>query len=173
MWAGPNTSCPFALNVATNYNGSGPDNARSPTTGQDYTMSCSGSVSTTVLCTGGNDASVKWGQDVGAAPAPTATTPAPAPSSGVGNGNLTRCGLNSNQPQAMVYSIFAGPGTSCPFADNVGDEYTAPGTETVYNPTTGQTYAMNCQPIGPDGAGGHEIKCTGGNDAVVEFDVTS
>ena len=69
-------------------------------------MSCSGSVSTTVLCTGGNDASVKWGQDVGAAPAPTATTPAPAPSSGVGNGNLTRCGLNSNQPQAMVYSIY-------------------------------------------------------------------
>ncbi len=121
-------------------------------------------------------------------PVPVQTTPASAPSSGVGNGNsgnsaavgngmngvdLTRCGLNSNQPQAMVYSIFAGPGTSCPFADNVGDEYGAPGTETVYSPTTGQTYAMNCQPIGPDGAGGHEIRCTGGNDAVVEFDVTS
>ena len=57
--AGANTTCPFALNVASQYEASGsntPFSVYSPVTDQDYTMSCaSGSP---VVCTGGNDATV-------------------------------------------------------------------------------------------------------------------
>ncbi len=104
------------------------------------------------------------------APAQTVPTQTQTPPT---QGGLTRCGLNSNEPQAEVYSIFAGPGTSCPFANSVGDQYRSPGVENVYSPTTGQTYAMDCEVTGPDGNGGSMITCTGGNDAVVKFDVTS
>jgi hypothetical protein len=57
--AGPNTSCPFALNVADEYRSSGGAtriSVYSPTTGQTYRMVCSeGSPN---VCTGGNNASV-------------------------------------------------------------------------------------------------------------------
>ena len=57
--AGTNTTCPFALNVASQYAASGsntPFSVYSPVTDQDYTMSCaSGSPA---VCTGGNDATV-------------------------------------------------------------------------------------------------------------------
>jgi hypothetical protein len=57
--AGPNTSCPFALNVADEYNASGGAtriSVYSPTTGETYRMTCSeGSPN---VCTGGNNASV-------------------------------------------------------------------------------------------------------------------
>jgi hypothetical protein len=57
--AGPNTSCPFALNVADEYRSSGGAtriSVYSPTTGETYRMSCSeGSPN---VCTGGNNASV-------------------------------------------------------------------------------------------------------------------
>jgi hypothetical protein len=59
--AGPNTSCPFAENVAADYNGPGSDveNVYSPVTGESYTMyyTQEGSV---VYATGGNDASVQF-----------------------------------------------------------------------------------------------------------------
>lgn len=57
--AGANTTCPFALNVASQYKGVGsntPFSVYSPVTSQEYTMSCaSGSP---VVCNGGNDATV-------------------------------------------------------------------------------------------------------------------
>ena len=57
--AGANTTCPFALNVASQFNGAGsntPFSAYSPATRREYTMSCeSGSP---VVCTGGNNATV-------------------------------------------------------------------------------------------------------------------
>ncbi len=60
LYAGPNTSCPFAQNVRSAYfksgGGSVTVNAFSPTTGRSYSMSCSGSSPT--ACTGGNSASV-------------------------------------------------------------------------------------------------------------------
>ena len=59
--AGPNTSCPFAENVAAYYNGPGSDveNVYSPVTGESYTMyyNQEGSV---VYATGGNNASVQF-----------------------------------------------------------------------------------------------------------------
>ncbi|MGO9779995.1 MAG: hypothetical protein ACLPQY_09550 [Streptosporangiaceae bacterium] len=59
VYAGPNTSCSFAANVAQNYTGPGADHASSPVTGQDYTMNCTESAGT-VTCTGGNNASVQF-----------------------------------------------------------------------------------------------------------------
>jgi Domain of unknown function (DUF4352) len=61
--AGPNTSCPFALNVKDAYDAAGGGNvtvhAHSPTTGQDYSMTC-GQSSGEHVCTGGNGASVHF-----------------------------------------------------------------------------------------------------------------
>ena len=57
--AGTNTTCPFALNVASQYAASGsntPFSVYSPVTDQDYTMSCA--PGSPVVCTGGNDATV-------------------------------------------------------------------------------------------------------------------
>ncbi len=57
------TSCPFALDVASAYYaniGSGPGelyNVYSPTTGENYNMSCS-TLGAGVMCTGGNGAEV-------------------------------------------------------------------------------------------------------------------
>ena len=58
VYAGANTSCPFALNVAANYTGSGADYAYSPVTGLNYTMYCYGF--DPVTCTGGDNASVQF-----------------------------------------------------------------------------------------------------------------
>ncbi len=52
-------SCSFALNVAANYTGTGPDYAYSPVTGLSYTMNCSDS--DPITCTGGNNALVQIG----------------------------------------------------------------------------------------------------------------
>jgi hypothetical protein len=58
--AGPDTSCPFALNVAQAYQASGGGNstisAFSPVTGLNYTMTCTSGSPT--VCTGGNNAIV-------------------------------------------------------------------------------------------------------------------
>ncbi len=59
VYAGADTSCPFALNVAADYTGLGPDYAYSPVTGLDYTMNCVAGVET-VVCTGGDNAYVQW-----------------------------------------------------------------------------------------------------------------
>ncbi|OJU96078.1 MAG: hypothetical protein BGO23_00670 [Solirubrobacterales bacterium 67-14] len=58
--AGPNTSCAFAINVAEAWKesgGTGDITVHSPTTGEDYTMSCAPDAEGTV-CTGGDNASV-------------------------------------------------------------------------------------------------------------------
>jgi len=59
VYAGADTSCPFALNVAANYTGTGPDYAYSPVTGLSYTMNCSDS--NPIICTGGDNALVQIG----------------------------------------------------------------------------------------------------------------
>jgi hypothetical protein len=63
--------------------------------------------------------------------------------------------------------LFAGPNTSCAFAENVRRAYnSAPGATAsvrVYSPATGQTYTMNCAPSGSG------ITCSGGNNASVTF----
>jgi hypothetical protein len=55
---GPNTSCPFALNVVAEYQrtGQGVIDVYSPVTGETYTMVCTGGAPH--ICTGGNNATV-------------------------------------------------------------------------------------------------------------------
>lgn len=63
--------------------------------------------------------------------------------------------------------IYAGPNTSCAFAQNVRDAWlAAPGTTNtlqVSSPVTHQTYTMNCAPAGSG------ITCSGGNNASVSW----
>jgi hypothetical protein len=56
VYAGQNTSCPFALNVAADYTGPGVQDVYSPVTGQTYQVVGAG----TVIATGGNDAYVQF-----------------------------------------------------------------------------------------------------------------
>ncbi len=67
VYAGPNTSCAFAISVEETYHATGTAmptsgsrsiSVYSSVTGQSYTMECSGS--SLVTCTGGNDASVEF-----------------------------------------------------------------------------------------------------------------
>ena len=65
-------------------------------------------------------------------------------------------------------TVFAGPDTSCPFAQNVQQAYLTSvnqgnaGTVTATSPVTGQTYTMQC-------TDGSPVVCMGGTNAVVEF----
>lgn len=67
-------------------------------------------------------------------------------------------------------TVFVGPDTSCPFAENVVQAYTnAFGTAvngvttvTASSPVTGQTYTMRCTSLWP-------VACRGGTNALVEF----
>ena len=52
IYAGPDTSCPFALNVAAIYTGPGVEYAYSPVTGETYAMTCEIVGAGTVECTG-------------------------------------------------------------------------------------------------------------------------
>jgi hypothetical protein len=64
IWAGSDTSCPFALNVAGNYTGTGADYAYSPVTGLWYDMTCEyPSTDGSVACYGGNNAYAVVGPD--------------------------------------------------------------------------------------------------------------
>ena len=63
--------------------------------------------------------------------------------------------------------LFVGPGTSCPFAQNVEQAYSnsvtsGNGTVTAVSPVTGDTYQMQC-------TGGSPVVCMGGTNAIVEF----
>jgi hypothetical protein len=62
VYAGADTSCPFALNVEADYTGAGADYAYSPVTGLSYTMNCNGGAGAldTVTCTGGDNALVEF-----------------------------------------------------------------------------------------------------------------
>jgi hypothetical protein len=117
--AGPNTTCAFAANVRAAYEDHGPGTviAYSPVTLRTYAMSCSSSA--TVVCTGGDNASVYFaGRSVARADGTTAC----------GNG------------------LAVGPNTTCAFAANVRDAYDAhgPGTVIAYSPVTRTQYAMSC-----------------------------
>jgi hypothetical protein len=67
-------------------------------------------------------------------------------------------------------TVFVGPDTSCPFAENVkraySDAYSAsttpPDTVSVTSPVTGVTYEMRCTGESP-------VTCRGGTNALVEF----
>jgi len=64
VYAGPNTSCAFALNVAADWGSatSNPFSVYSPVTGQNYSMTCTGpgTYEYTVSCEGGNNAFVSF-----------------------------------------------------------------------------------------------------------------
>jgi hypothetical protein len=67
--------------------------------------------------------------------------------------------------------VWAGPDTSCPFAQNVRDQYVNSGYHEgesamidVYSPVTQEAYPMNCVRSGISA-----ITCRGGNNAVVSF----
>jgi hypothetical protein len=62
VYAGADTSCPFAQNVAADYTGGDPFSVYSPVTGQSYTMTCTGpgTYEDVVTCEGGNNAEVAF-----------------------------------------------------------------------------------------------------------------
>jgi len=79
-------------------------------------------------------------------------------------------------PAAPVYSgancgggVYAGPNTSCAFAQNVAADYNGAAydvgsdVETVYSPVTGESYSVTYTES--DGV----VTATGGNDASVQF----
>jgi hypothetical protein len=84
-------------------------------------------------------------------------------------------GSSSSSANANPYSngtacgggLFAGPTTSCPFAENVQQAYNqAPGSVAIvqaFSPVTGQTYSMSCAPAGSG------ITCSGANNASVSW----
>jgi hypothetical protein len=94
------------------------------------------------------------------APAPVYVAPAPVPLTAPG---LTNCTGGTDEASA----IWAGPDTSCPFAENVAAAYSGgggPDVEDVYSPVTGQSYVMTYT---VEGAG--TVIATGGNNAFVQF----
>lgn len=116
LTAGANTSCPFAENVRSEYNrsGAGVLEVFSPTTGQTYRVYCT--ATSPHVCTGGNNASVYFGDATGY--------------------SMSGCGAG----------IVVGPNTSCGFAQNVRDEYERTGSSvlSVFSPATGRTYRVYC-----------------------------
>jgi hypothetical protein len=153
---GPNTTCPFAENVRAAYENSGPGivTAYSPATNRSYAMTCSNGPS--VVCAGGNDASVYFpGQSAGDAYETQRQgngDPTPAVASAGSYSRETACGEE----------LAVGPNTTCAFAESVRSAYQSSGSGTViaYSPVTHKTYAMTC-------SGGSPVICTGGNDATV------
>jgi hypothetical protein len=92
---------------------------------------------------------------------PAAAAPAAAPAAA-----LQYCGSPANQGGISVNSV-----TSCPFAENVESAWESSGgasSVTASSPVTGLDYTMSCTASGT----GYEV-CTGGDNAYVEFPVTS
>jgi hypothetical protein len=121
LTAGARTSCAFAQNVQDSYRqtGSGVLDVYSPVTGQTYRMYCTAGA--THVCTGGNNASVYFGD--------------------VSGYNTGTCGNG----------LSVGPSTSCAFAVSVRDAYASSGSAVVraYSSTTGQSYTMYCTGTSP------------------------
>jgi hypothetical protein len=138
LYAGSRTSCPFAENVRAAYGSSGPGTVMvySPVTRRTYAMRCTAGA--TVVCTGGDDA---WVSFPGAYVAPAGE-------------RTSTCGGG----------LYAGPATSCAFAENVRSAYQSqgPGIVRAYSPVTRRTYAMSCSGVSP-------VVCTGGDNAYVSF----
>ena len=106
-----------------------------------------------------------------AAPAPVAAVPAPA--------KTVYVAPAARAPAAPVFvapaqssgnncggGVYAGPNTSCAFAQNVVADYNGPGAdyENVYSPVTGQSYGMSYIMMT-----GNRVYATGGNNASVNF----
>jgi hypothetical protein len=100
-------------------------------------------------------------------PAETVTPAAPAPAAPAAPGGASQyCGSPADQGGISVNSV-----TSCPFAENVESAWESSGdasSVTAFSPATGLTYTMSCTASGT----GYEV-CSGGNNAYVEFPVTS
>jgi hypothetical protein len=67
--------------------------------------------------------------------------------------------------------VFAGPDTSCPFAQDVRERYMPIQQEgsvmiNVYSPVTQETYTMNCV---RGGNTDNSVNCRGGDNAIVTF----
>ena len=153
VFANGNTSCAFAQVVHDNWLSEAGGSsalivATSPVTGQTYTMACVRS-GNSVTCIGGNEAAV-WFQ---------------VESSGPGGEFVNDCG-----------GVWANSNTSCPFAQNVHQQWlldnpkgaaggASGGTIDVYSPVTNQTYTMTWVRA-PD-----SVTCRGGDDAAVWFAV--
>ena len=99
--------------------------------------------------------------------AQTVTQTAPAPAAPAAPAGAAQyCGSPADQGGISVNSV-----TSCPFAENVESAWESSGdasSVTAFSPATGLTYTMSCTASGT----GYEV-CTGGNNAYVEFPVTS
>jgi heat shock protein HslJ len=153
---GPDTTCAFAENVRSAYDGSGPGTvmAYSPVTNRTYAMTCS--TGSSVVCTGGDNASVHFAsQSAGTADETTPSNydePSPATARAGTYAGETGCGGG----------LAVGPDTTCPFAENVRSAYdnTGPGTVMAYSPVTNRTYAMTC-------SAGSPVVCSGGDNATV------
>jgi hypothetical protein len=122
----------------------------------------------------GTDNLIGWASGAAAAAARAAhkqAQPSVASSAGSSGGSSSSGGGSTAAPVQSGTNcgggIFAGPNTSCPFAQNVHDAWlAAPGdtnTLQVYSPVTNQTYTMNCAPAGSG------ITCSGGNNASVSW----
>jgi hypothetical protein len=72
-------------------------------------------------------------------------------------------------PDQLWRGVYAGPDTTCPFAQNVEANYTGLGADYAYSPVTGENYTMNCVAGYGNLNGGDSVVCTGGDNALVEW----
>lgn len=155
---GPDTTCAFAENVRSAYDGSGPGTvmAYSPVTNRTYAMSCS--AGDAVVCAGGEDASVYF-------PSQSAGVPYERPRGGYSDQKpaVAHAGSYSGETSCGD-ELSVGPDTTCAFAENVRSAYddSGPGTVTAYSPVTNKAYAMTCTDRS-------SVVCTGGEGAAVYF----
>jgi hypothetical protein len=155
---GPATTCPFALNVQEAYEESGRSesiSAFSPVTEESYAMSCTGNG--TVVCRGGNEATVYLS---------SAGTPAAAPAPEAVSSS-TESGLQQCDPNISANQV-----TSCPFAENVfiayWEDWESYGEQSetyvsAYSSATGESIGMSCN------LDGETVNCSGGSGAFVTF----
>jgi hypothetical protein len=96
--------------------------------------------------------------------APSVLTSPPAPADEPVPADAERC--SSNPVNVPLNNSAAGTVTSCPFAENVRDQYVrqplraTTATLNVFSPVTDQSYFMTC-------IGNHVVSCRGGISAVV------
>jgi Glucodextranase, domain B len=157
---GPNTTCAFAENVRSAYDGSGPGTviAYSPVTNRTYAMSCSGGAS--VVCTGGVGATVYFpGSDYRYSGSQAENVEPASRAARAGSYSRDYAGQTS-----CGGGLSVGANTTCAFAENVRSAYdqSGPGTVSAYSPVTNRTYAMTCSEAGA-------VICTGADHASVYF----
>jgi hypothetical protein len=160
------TSCPFAQNVVDEYDqqaqdAGGPGSfavyAYSPVTGQNYTDACTYSGGT-VSCSHGSDL-IQFSYGDAAQPAASTQYCGCSPQSSGSTSDASSCsGISINAS------------TSCPFAQNVVNEYMgqagagSPGSLDVqaYSPVTGKNYTDTCTYTSSDDM----VSCSHGSDQI-------